>query len=1565
MDEYTRDFVQESEENITRLNNSLLDLERSPDDREAMDEVFRMAHTLKGNCGAMGYDGASDLAHAIEDRLDDIRADRLEITADLMDEIFDAVDQLEAMVDDVRQHGAPQRDPTETIEQLHSLAPDAVLTPPSDPEIETAIDAAATPEDDHNVYHVRLDVEPAESVNNGRRVVEALVDAFDLLGTVPDREVIDAGEYDGELDAVFGTAVTEGAISNALEPVEAVGDFVIVEVTDRVQDGPESAASGDVDTGAGSSGIEATAGVESADDMSVDELLDEFDDYDDLDEMVEHVEDTEGFDDLGDYGSFDDIEVELDVDAPDPLAETEGEGMQTAPDAAELDPVESADTEAAESEPVESATDETEAADEEEVVDDATETFRELQDEVDPVGFDELQDELDDLEFDQYDQEDEVGFDELLSEEELEDDEFDPFGGTLEEEAETAAEAASEPSLDQAEATSEAQIENVDPEALIEEETGAAPSSEPTPGEPEATSEADVEDVDPDELVEESGTGMDFETGGEEVVENQPEPADATATTGDTVEPDATGGEDAFADDLFGGPANEPEPEIEEAEPEPEPAESEPEPEPESEPAEGEPEPEDEGAEPEPADVETDVVADEPAETEAGPAPEIPEPVEPVGEPSPEEPEPTESEGEVEASAEVDEGVDEATVEPGTGDVEADPEEPEAEPGEVEAEPAEAEAESEEAGADVDEIPTDAAVEAEPGEAEPDKIEPGTDVTADVDTGVETAETDDIEAEADVEEDAPEAGEPLVGPESETEAAAETESEVEEIEAEAESSAASGPPAEVPTSGSEGSGPESETEPAEEPESETEPAEEPEPEPAEEPEPEPAEESEPVSASDADPAEAQPPTGAADFEPDFEFDTGGEVTFEDDYGDFEDVTASGSVPESSSAAAESEGPSVADAEPSTAPDVESDFGEADDLSPDVDLGAETDLSASVPSEESETSVEADATPEPTATEDATESATASETPGAAESTDVADVAEGTDAADGTEPSIEEEFPETVDADLDSVDFESVDTTVEFGPEETTEGSVASEEPEAESSGEVAEADEELDDVEVGEFDLDEGAGTSAADVDADDLTAEIEEADEAFADLDLDDSSAEPDFDGLDRDFGMGTTAGMRPDADAGPAAGNETEDRPGGPGLPVETASEPEELPDREVDLDELLPTPPQEMGADGEDAGETQSVRVDIDRVDDLLNLVEGLVTTRARLRRAVESGESLTAIDQEIDDLEDLVGDLQDTVMDVRLVPLSTVANRLPRTVRDIARDQNKQVSFEMAGADVEIDRSILDDIDDPLMHLVRNAVDHGIEPPEEREATDKDPEGTVTLSARRRRDQVVIEVEDDGRGLDPDRLREEAVEQDILSRAEADDLPDEDTYDLVFESGFSTTEDVTDVSGRGVGMDVVSTTVEELDGAVTIESEPGEGTTVRMTLPVTVAISDVLFVRSGEEEFGVPLKAVEEIDGMGRVEAVDGEECLVDGEESYPLVRLAETLGTQGATRNGDGQLVKLREDVRQIAIHCDEVRGQQEVVVRPFEGVLGDIPGLSGATVLGEGDVVNILDVNTL
>jgi two-component system chemotaxis sensor kinase CheA len=293
----------------------------------------------------------------------------------------------------------------------------------------------------------------------------------------------------------------------------------------------------------------------------------------------------------------------------------------------------------------------------------------------------------------------------------------------------------------------------------------------------------------------------------------------------------------------------------------------------------------------------------------------------------------------------------------------------------------------------------------------------------------------------------------------------------------------------------------------------------------------------------------------------------------------------------------------------------------------------------------------------------------------------------------------------------------------------------------------------------------------------------------------------------------------------------------------------------------------------------------------------------------------------------------------------------------------------VRFETEGESVEVDRSILNEIGDPLIHLVRNAIDHGIEATDEREAAGKDPEGRVTLRASRSRDTVTNEIDDDGRGLDTDELRETAVEKGVLSEAEAEELSDSDAYDLIFRSGFSTREEVTDVSGRGVGMDVVANTVEELDGQVSVESEPGQGTTVRMTLPVTVAISEVVFLEIGGEEYGVPIKVVDEISSMGVAETVrtNGTEAVVTEEGSEKqLVRLNEALDTPAPrrTRTG-GMLVTIEDEVRPIAIQCDDVRGQQEVVVKPFEGVLESIPGLSGATVLGDGDVVNILDVQTL
>ncbi len=420
-------------------------------------------------------------------------------------------------------------------------------------------------------------------------------------------------------------------------------------------------------------------------------------------------------------------------------------------------------------------------------------------------------------------------------------------------------------------------------------------------------------------------------------------------------------------------------------------------------------------------------------------------------------------------------------------------------------------------------------------------------------------------------------------------------------------------------------------------------------------------------------------------------------------------------------------------------------------------------------------------------------------------------------------------------------------------------------------------------------------------------------------------------------------------------------------------TATEPKPAPDEgtpgeTMAIPDITVPEVEESAEPGDDEPETeriQSLRVNADQIDTLLTLVEGLVTSRVRLRNAVDAGEDIRTIDRELDDLEDIATDLQEAIVDVRLVPLKTVTGRLPRVVRDIARDQDKKVDFEITGEDVELDRTVLERIGDPLMHLVRNAVDHGIEPPEEREAADKPREGTVELRAERERERVVIQIEDDGGGLEPDRLRAEAVDADVLSETEAEELPPEDVYDLVFHPGLSTAEEITDVSGRGVGMDVVKRTIDDLEGTISVESEPGEGTTVTLSVPVTVAISEVLFVESGGREFGIPAKVVEDVETATAVSVDDDWTSVEMGEDTLPIVGIAETLGTTSTRPNEDGMIVRIREEVRPIAVHCDDIRDQQEVVIKPFEGFMSGIPGLSGATARGRGKVVNILDVKTL
>ncbi|NLV02139.1 chemotaxis protein CheA [Haloferax volcanii] len=373
-------------------------------------------------------------------------------------------------------------------------------------------------------------------------------------------------------------------------------------------------------------------------------------------------------------------------------------------------------------------------------------------------------------------------------------------------------------------------------------------------------------------------------------------------------------------------------------------------------------------------------------------------------------------------------------------------------------------------------------------------------------------------------------------------------------------------------------------------------------------------------------------------------------------------------------------------------------------------------------------------------------------------------------------------------------------------------------------------------------------------------------------------------------------------------------------------------------------------------------KSVRVDVDQLDELHELVEQLVTSRIKLRNAIDVGQT-TALDT-LDELDKISSNLQNTVMDMRLIPLKKVFDKFPRLVRDLAREQDKRVSFKVEGADIELDRTILDEISDPLMHVLRNAVDHGIEAPDVREANGKSRTGTIRLSARRQHDTVIVTVEDDGSGIDADAVREKAIDKGVATREELDQMPDSEVYDYIFHPGFSTNDEITDVSGRGVGMDVVKTTVESLDGSVSVESDPGEGSTFNIRLPVSVAIIKVLFVQVEDREFGVPIKYIDEISRRDRVQTVNGAEVIVHEETIFPLIRLREALEIDSPEPD-DGMVVRIRPDDRQVALHCDGVTKQEEVVVTPLQGPLSGVGGLSGTAVIGDGNVIPILDVSTL
>lgn len=384
----------------------------------------------------------------------------------------------------------------------------------------------------------------------------------------------------------------------------------------------------------------------------------------------------------------------------------------------------------------------------------------------------------------------------------------------------------------------------------------------------------------------------------------------------------------------------------------------------------------------------------------------------------------------------------------------------------------------------------------------------------------------------------------------------------------------------------------------------------------------------------------------------------------------------------------------------------------------------------------------------------------------------------------------------------------------------------------------------------------------------------------------------------------------------------------------------------------------------------GESQTVRVSIGHLDTLVDLVGELVILRARMERhAGLSGDRELA--ETVEDLHRLTSELQHEVMQTRMVPVGNIFNRFPRMVRDLARDLGKDVAFEMAGTDIELDRTVLDEIGDPIVHLLRNCLDHGVERPDDRRTAGKPARATVELEATRERDQVRIRVSDDGRGMDVERIWSRAADVGLVRPEEREQYSDRQVLLLTCVPGFSTAERATKVSGRGVGMDVVKGKIEYLGGALEIASTAGRGTSFTLSLPLTLAIVQALLVGVGDQVYAVPLSAVGEVYSPDdvRIETVDARPVLVlrDG-EVVPLHHLGVLLGdgSDPLRLPGSGEhIVLLTHGGQSFGLVTESLVGRQEIVIKPLSRIFRNVRGLGGATLLGDGRVVLILDPRTL
>ncbi|GEK58043.1 chemotaxis protein CheA [Marinococcus halophilus] len=383
---------------------------------------------------------------------------------------------------------------------------------------------------------------------------------------------------------------------------------------------------------------------------------------------------------------------------------------------------------------------------------------------------------------------------------------------------------------------------------------------------------------------------------------------------------------------------------------------------------------------------------------------------------------------------------------------------------------------------------------------------------------------------------------------------------------------------------------------------------------------------------------------------------------------------------------------------------------------------------------------------------------------------------------------------------------------------------------------------------------------------------------------------------------------------------------------------------------------------------ADTNKTIRVNIDRLDKLMNLFEELVIDRGRLERISEEIRS-SELTETVERMSRTTGSLQEIILHMRMVPVDQVFSRFPKMVRSLSRDLGKQIELEVIGAETELDRSIIDEIGDPLVHLIRNSIDHGIEMPEKRRQNGKPEEGHVELRAYHSGNHVYIEIEDDGGGIDRERVLKKAVENEVIAAEDADALTDYDIHQFIFSAGFSTVDKVTDLSGRGVGLDVVKNTFESLGGVISVHSEKGKGTKFSIQLPLTLSIIDVMLVDVGQEHYGLPLTSIVETasiksDSIFYVH----KRKMIDFRGNIIPVMFLEDVFEVPVAREWDREnysVVVVHKGEKMAALVVDSFIGQQDVVLKSLGHYLRDVRAISGATILGDGNVALIVDTNAL